>query len=74
MFTSNFVTVTMDACRFVYDILHGIDIVTAAFAKNASALASHQPLPGDTVKEVSPTPEILVHLTNSGIVLPASSQ
>lgn len=62
--------------RFVYDILHGVDIVNQAFAKNGGLFATDAkreaaPIPAE---QQAPSPEILVHLTNAGIVLPASSK
>lgn len=63
--------------RFVYDILHGVDIINHAFAKNGGLFTG-----SDTQKksleaatqQQGPSPEILIHLTNAGVVLPASSK
>ena len=64
------------ASRFVYDILHGVDIINTAFAKNGGVFpaSSSQEAPVTEAKEEAPPPEILIHLTNAGVVLPASSK
>ena len=64
-------------CRFVYDILHGVDIINHAFAKNGGMFgggASKDLQAVAAEQSQGPPPEILIHLTNAGIVLPASSK
>lgn len=61
----------------MYDILHGINIITGAFTKSGGPLSSKQAdaSPGDTpLGDTAPAPEFLIHLTNAGVVLPASSK
>ena len=58
--------------RFVYDILHGVDIIMAAFpakAKPAADAAAKQTQGGP-----AQSMEIIIDVTNAGLVLPASSR
>ena len=57
--------------RFVHDILHGVDILMAAFptkpqqggkSSKAASKAPSQPM------------DVLIHVHNAGLVLPASSR
>lgn len=61
----------------MYDILHGVDIINHAFAKNGGMFGgggSKDQTAVTPVESQGPPPEILIHLTNAGIVLPASSK
>ncbi len=68
---------SLETCRFVYDILHGVDIIDHAFAKNGGMFGGGPDKAGAALAVEAtpgPAPEILIHLTNAGIVLPASSK
>ena len=55
-------------------MLHGVDILTSAFAKNSGKTASDASEGPKSDSSASAGPEILIHLTNAGVVLPASSR
>ena len=63
----------LKTCRFVYDILHGVDIIMAAAGPGHT---SPEPAsqPASSVDCAAPTLEIMIHVFNAGIVLPASSR
>lgn len=66
-------------CRFMYDIMHGIDIITAAIspAQKEGALApdpAEPPPPPAVGSQLAVPMNILVRLTRASLVLPASSK
>ena len=59
----------------MYDIIHGVDIINSAFATNGGIFPAASSAPASQ-QAAAPgrAPEVLVHLTHAGIVLPASSK
>lgn len=56
--------------------MHGLEIINEAFAKNGGVVPSSggDKAGAEVAAAETPSPEILIHLTNAGIVLPASSK
>ena len=67
-------------CRFMYDIMHGVDIIIAAIqpALDAASPSAAANPAAATPQEEQPLIEvplrIAVYVTNLGIILPASSK
>ena len=67
-------------CRFMYDIMHGVDIIIASIqpALDAASPSAAANPAAATVQEEQPLIDvplrIAVYVTNLGIILPASSK
>ena len=68
-------------CRFMYDIMHGVDIIVASIQPALDAASPDGTSPRTGVAEhpeqeqlIDVPIRIAVYLTNAGIILPASSK
>ena len=61
--------------RFLYDLLHGMDIILTVF-KNTRSKQEAQPAAGEAPQEplISVPLELIVHVVHAALLLPASSK